>query len=153
VFIYRSSFPLLTMALLKGLGQHEGHQGRHQFDAGHAGHAVPGITQSIPTAPGPPPLEQYAPGIPVRGVSPPTPFLVHIALLTAPVTVGGANQLVYWSHTSSQCSKVFSRKSEPGTFRNVGHRTPQKRSRESLPPQPWLACQRPSHQTEPIGCY
>jgi len=62
------------MALLKGLGQHEGHQGRRQFDAGHH---VPGITQSIPIAPGPPPLEQYAPGIPVRGVSPPAPFLVH----------------------------------------------------------------------------
>jgi hypothetical protein len=79
------------MALLKGLGQHEGHQGRRQSDAGHP---VPGITQSIPTAPGPPPLEQYAPGIPVRGVSPPAPFLVHIALLTAPLTVG-ASQLAY----------------------------------------------------------
>ena len=59
--------PLLTMAVPKGLGQ-------RQLDAGHP---TPGeITQYIPISPGPPPLEQYAPAIPVRPVYP-APFPVH----------------------------------------------------------------------------
>src|ERR1700679_48077 len=53
--------PLLTVAVLKGLGQ------QRQLDADRA---TPGITQYIPIDPGPPPFEQYAPAIPVRVVSP-----------------------------------------------------------------------------------
>jgi hypothetical protein len=53
--------PLLTVAAPKGLGQ-------RQLDADHP--TPGGITQYIPTYPGPPPLEQYAPATPVRVVSP-----------------------------------------------------------------------------------
>ena len=53
------------VAVPKGLGQHRGNESQHQLDADHA---TPGIAQYIPT--GPPPLEQYAPAIPVRVVSP-----------------------------------------------------------------------------------
>jgi hypothetical protein len=56
--------PLLTVAVPKGLGQHRGNQS--QLDADHP---TPGITQYIPIDPGPPPLEQFAPVIPVRVVS------------------------------------------------------------------------------------
>jgi len=46
---------------------HRGNQCQRQLDTNHA---TPGITQYIPIHPGPPPLEQYAPAIPVRVVSP-----------------------------------------------------------------------------------
>jgi hypothetical protein len=68
--------PLLTVAVPKGLEQRRGDQSQRQLDAGHP---TPGITQYIPIDPGPPPLEQYAPVIPVRVVSPtPAFFLLHI---------------------------------------------------------------------------
>ena len=58
--------PLLTVAVLKGLGQHGGNQSQLGAD-----HPTPGgITQNIQIDPGPPPLGQYAPAIPVRAVSP-----------------------------------------------------------------------------------
>jgi hypothetical protein len=64
--------PLLTVAVLKGLGQ------QRQLDADHA---TPRIIQYIPIHPGPPPLEQYAPVIPVRVVSPtPLPLLCIYSL-------------------------------------------------------------------------
>jgi hypothetical protein len=64
------SFPFrLTTASLKGPAEQQGNQGQRQPDGYH----TPGITQYIPTAAGPPWLEQYVPAIPVR-VSPP-PFL------------------------------------------------------------------------------
>jgi hypothetical protein len=67
--------PLPTVAVPKDLGQqHRGNESQRQLDADHA---TPGITQYIPIHPGPPPLEQYAPAIPVRVLSNPTPFLVH----------------------------------------------------------------------------
>ena len=53
--------PLLTVAVPKAFGQ-------RQLDADHP--TPGGITQYIPTDPGPPPLEQYAPAVPVRVVSP-----------------------------------------------------------------------------------
>jgi hypothetical protein len=61
--------PLLTVTVpnLKGLEQHLGSQSQRQLDANHP---TLGITQYIPIDPGPPPLEQYAPAIPVRVVSP-----------------------------------------------------------------------------------
>jgi hypothetical protein len=66
-FISRHA-PLLTVAVPKGFGQ-------RQLDANHP--TPGGITQYIPTDLGPPPLEQYAPAIPVRLVYP-APFLVHM---------------------------------------------------------------------------
>ena len=74
------------MAVPKGLGQHQGNQIQRQLDAGHP---TPGITQYVP---GPPPLERYAPAIPVRVVSP-TPPRTYTIFLTAPLTTGGALQL------------------------------------------------------------
>ncbi len=55
------------MALPKGLGQHKGNQSQCQLDAEHP---IPEINQSIPVAPGPLPLERYAPqvAIPVRAI-------------------------------------------------------------------------------------
>ena len=64
--------PLLTVAVSKGPEQYRGNQHQRQLDADYP---TPGITQYIP---GPPPLEQYAPAIPVRVVSP-THSLVRIA--------------------------------------------------------------------------
>jgi hypothetical protein len=79
--------PLLTVAVPKGLGQHRGNQSQLQLDADHP---TPGITQYVP---GPPPLEQYAPAIPVRVVSPTHLHCPHTIFLTAPLTTGGALQL------------------------------------------------------------
>jgi hypothetical protein len=68
--------PLLTVSVPKDLGQHQWDQSQRQLDADHP---TPGVTQyDIPIYPGPPPLEQYAPAIPVRVVSPTRPFLVRI---------------------------------------------------------------------------
>jgi hypothetical protein len=64
------------VAVPKGFGQHRGNENQRQLDADHP---TPGITQYIPIHPGPPPLEQHAPEIPVRLVSP-THSLVHIQL-------------------------------------------------------------------------
>jgi hypothetical protein len=69
--------PLLTVAVQKGLGQHRGNQGQRQLDADQP---TPGIIQYIPTDPGPPPLEQYVPAIPVRVVSNPAPSLCIYSL-------------------------------------------------------------------------
>ena len=81
--------PLLTVAVPKGLGQHRGNQSQLEAD-----HPAPGITQYIPIDPGPPPLEQYAPAIPVRVVSPtPLPSLCIYSFLTAPLTAGCAQPL------------------------------------------------------------
>ena len=55
---------LLTVLVPKGLEQHRGNQSQRQHDADYL---TPGITQYY--VPGPPPLEQYAPAIPVRVVS------------------------------------------------------------------------------------
>jgi hypothetical protein len=70
--------PLLTVAVLKGLEQHRGNESQRQLDADHV---TPGITQYIPIHPCPPPLEQYAPVIPVRVASPtPLPSLYTYSL-------------------------------------------------------------------------
>jgi hypothetical protein len=74
--------PLLTVAVLKGLGQ-------RQIDTYHP---TPRITQYVPIDPGLPPPEQYAPAVPVRVVSRSLPC-VYAVFLTAPLTVGGAQQL------------------------------------------------------------
>jgi hypothetical protein len=78
------------VVVLKDLGQHRGNQNQRQLDADHP---APGIPQYIPNDPGLPPLEQYAPAIPVRVVSPtPLPSL-RMSFLLAPLTAGGALQL------------------------------------------------------------
>jgi hypothetical protein len=72
--------------------------GQSQLDADHP--TPGGITQYIPIDPqaaGPPPLEQYAPVIPVRVDSPtPLPSRAYTVFLTAPLTTGGAQQLLDW---------------------------------------------------------
>jgi hypothetical protein len=81
--------PLLTVAVPKGLGQHQGNQSQRQLDADHP---APGITQYVP---GPAPLERYAPAIPVRVISP-TPLpssCAYTVFLTAPLATGGTLQL------------------------------------------------------------
>ena len=76
--------PLLTVAVPKG----NGCQRQPNTD-----HPTPGI-QYIPTDPGPPPLEQYPPAIPVRAVSQLRSLpCAYAALLTAPLAAGGALQL------------------------------------------------------------
>ena len=66
--------PLLTVAVSKGFGQ-------SQLDADHL--TPGGIIQNIPTDPGSPLLEQYAPALPVRVVSPnPAPFSCICIFLT-----------------------------------------------------------------------
>ena len=54
LLVFMPGPPLLTVTVPKGFGQ-------RQLDADHP---TPGITQYIPTDPGPPPLEQYAPAVP-----------------------------------------------------------------------------------------
>jgi hypothetical protein len=69
--------PLLTVASQKGPAEQRENQGQRQL----YGYGTPGITQCIPSVPGPPLLGQYAPAIPVsHSVLPPsTPFpRVHI---------------------------------------------------------------------------
>lgn len=91
-------------------------------------------------------------------VSPPTLLLklpcAHATFLTAPLSAGGAQQLAHLQHASSlQCSRAFSRRSEPSsTSRNFSHRKPQKKSRGSISLQPRLTCKRPSHEAEPTRC-
>jgi hypothetical protein len=84
--------PSLTVAVPKGFGQRQGDQRQRQLDVDHP---TPGVTQySIPIYPGPPPLEQYAPAIPVRVVSPTLSLpCANTVFLTAPLTAGGAQQL------------------------------------------------------------
>jgi hypothetical protein len=66
------------VAVPKGLGQHQGEQSKRQLNPDHP---TPGTTQYIPIEHGPPPLEQYAPAIPVRVVSPtPLPSLCVYSL-------------------------------------------------------------------------
>jgi hypothetical protein len=57
--------PFSDGAVSKGLGQHRGNESQLHLDTNHP---TPGI-QYIPADSGPPPLEQYAPAIPVRVVS------------------------------------------------------------------------------------
>ena len=60
------------VAVSKDLGQ--GNQSQRQLDAHHP--SPGGITQYVPIDPGPLPLEQYAPAIPVRVIFPtPLPSL------------------------------------------------------------------------------
>ena len=58
--------PLLTVAVLKSLGQYRGNESQRQL---HTDRPTPGI-QYIPPDPGPHMLGQYVPVIPVRVVTP-----------------------------------------------------------------------------------
>ena len=58
---------------------------QNQLERQLDGDRIPGITQYIPIAPGPPRVGKYAPGIPVR--VPPLLFLAaRTAFLTEPLT-------------------------------------------------------------------
>ena len=75
------------MVVPKGFGQ-------RQLDVDHP--TLSEITQYIPTYPGPPPLEQYAPAIPVRVVSLCSLPFAYTVFLTVPLAAGGAQQLPLW---------------------------------------------------------